>query len=63
MEEETNQEMSLEDKQEYLRNEIIDKHFKAEEFVSFFQERKGDNFDEALSLITFDDLKQVHLYI
>lgn len=53
------EEISLEDKQEYLRTEIIDNHYNPEEFVAFFQERKGDNFDEALNLTTIDELKQV----
>lgn len=51
--------MTLETKQEYLRIEILDKNYNAEDFVKFFQEKKGDDFDGALNRINEDELNEV----
>lgn len=52
---------TLEEKQELLREEILDKHYNVEEFVTFFQEKKGDDFDAALSEIMDEELIEVSI--
>lgn len=50
--------MSIEDKQEYLRSQIIEQDYDGNEFASFITERKG-TMD--LQFINFEELKRVRL--
>lgn len=51
---------SIEQKQDYLRREIMEKSYDPEEFVNFFQEHKyGDDFD--LEYIRMEELREVIL--
>lgn len=53
---------SIEQKQDYLRKEIIEKKYDPEEFVNYFQECKhGDDFD--LEYVKFEELQEVSLLI
>lgn len=49
----------LESKQNYLRSEVIDRGYNAEEFVAFFQERFGDSFEHVLFSVSIEKLKEV----
>lgn len=54
----------MEDKQNYLRKEILEKNYDADEFVQFLVEKKGEEATD-LDIWLFEDLKKVysiHLY-
>jgi hypothetical protein len=52
-------EQSEEEKQNYLRENIIEKGYEAEDFVTFLTEKKGEEFEEGIDLnyFSFDELK------
>jgi hypothetical protein len=48
----------MEDKQNYLRKEILEKNYDADEFVQFLVEKKGEEATD-LELWSFIELKMV----
>jgi hypothetical protein len=49
--------METEDKQNYLRTEILEKDYDTDEFLQFLVSKKGEDAAD-LDLWTFDELKQ-----
>ena len=50
---------TVEDKQNYLRDQIMDQGYDAEQFVSFFSNIKGDDFENELTQISKNELKTI----
>jgi len=50
--------METEEKQNYLRTEILEKNYDADEFLQYLVSKKGDDAAD-LDLWTFDELKKV----
>lgn len=52
----------MEDKQNYLRTEILEKNYDADEFVQYLVEKKGEDATD-LDVWNFEELKKVILII
>lgn len=52
----------MEDKQNYLRTEILEKNYDADEFVQYLVEKGGEDATD-LDVWTFDELKKVIFFI
>ncbi len=50
---------TVEDKQNYLRDQIMDQGYDAEEFVNFFSNIKGDDFENELTQISKTELETI----
>ena len=53
-----NDDRTLDDKQDFLRSEIIEKNFNPEDFLAFFQNLKGEQ-ELDLDYVHYDDLIKV----
>ena len=52
-------EFSIEDKQNYLRSQIMDQDYDAEEFLEFFKVEIGEDFENELEKLSKNQLESI----